>query len=50
MQSEDKLAEFIAAANDLSGVAVEVTPDTPAAKKSFCSPLFISLIPKHKRP
>ena len=31
MQSEDKLAEFITAANDLSGVAVEVTPDTPAA-------------------
>ena len=31
MQSEDKLAEFIAAANELSGVAVEVTPDTPAA-------------------
>ena len=31
MQSEDKLAEFITAANELSGVAVEVTPDTPAA-------------------
>ena len=31
MQSEGKLAEFISAANELSGVAIEVTPDTPAA-------------------
>ena len=31
MQSENKIDEFIAAADELSGVAVEVTADAPAA-------------------
>ena len=31
MTSENKMEEFIAAADELSGKAVEVTPDAPAA-------------------